>query len=241
MSLPMLHLFLGASLLLAASAAQPNSPQKIASASIPSLQASQPKTAISTPDTASLTTSAPASEPVGSKTRPLASTESMAEKPVDWFARTLGIIGVLLGFGNICFSFWKIGRDRRLSVEDDFWFRKIVAPVTIEPLLKTVMTLLQEMPNAGSEQEKLAEYARKITTEFQKLDPAMQTLALIDQAWPALIKAKLRLCEDVLTEHIGGMSIGEEQQSSNMIDLQGRVLKELNSALHEIKVGHLKK
>ena len=202
MSLPMLHLLLGASLLLAASAALPSSEQKTTS----SMQVSPPKVAPSTQGAGSLNINSPASETAGSLTRPIASIESEFAKPVDWYARGIGIIGVMLGFGNIGFSFWKSRRDRRLSVEDDFWFRKIVAPVTIEPLLKTVMSLLQEMPSAGDVPEKLAEHARKITTEFQKLDPAMQTLALIDQTWPELIKEKLRLCEDVLTEHISEIS-----------------------------------
>lgn len=180
-------------------------------------------------------------EPANSKASFTNFDDRTDEKPVDWIARLVGIFGSLLGLGNVSFAIWKLKRDRKLSVEDDFWFRKIVAPVTIEPLLKSVMGLLHEMPTFESSPDTLAEYARKITTDFQKLYPAMKTLALIDSSWPELINSKLRDCEDVLTDHVGALSANDQLLSKSAIELQSLVLNLLNAALHEIKDGHLKK
>lgn len=202
-------------------------------ASPPAL-AANPKVSANLPDVAASS----ASSQVGQKTT-TNKTASDDEKPVDWSVRTAAYIGLFLSLANICFSLWKLRRDRRLSVEDDFWFRKIVAPTTIEPLIKGVMGLLQEMPERGRSVEDLSEYARKITTEFQKLYPAMQTLGLVDSNWPKLVNDKLRACEDALTEHIGKIIDGELEGST--VELQDAVLKLLNEALHFIKDGHLKK
>ena len=184
---------------------------------------------------------APIPDPGESKKNSVNIDSVSGEKPVDWFARIVASIGVLLGAGNVVFAVWKLTRDRRLSVEDDFWFRKIVAPATIEPLLKGVMQLLQEMPVNGSSSDELSLYARKITTDFQKLYPAMQTLGLIDPSWPELVIDKLRACEDALTEHVGEIINNDLMQQPGSIELQNSVLKMLNDALHVIKDKHLKK
>ncbi|MBK6386572.1 MAG: hypothetical protein IPF71_07015 [Rhodoferax sp.] len=72
------------------------------------------------------------------------------EKPIDWWARVLAFLGILIGVFNLAFGYWKLSQDRRFSKEDDFWFRKIIAPATIEPMLKAVTSLLQDVPVKGS-------------------------------------------------------------------------------------------
>lgn len=231
--------WLGAVVLLVATAAsagtlpKASAPVSPASAIVLAPKASAPIAAISAV--------APVHEPRESRENSANIDPVSGEKPVDWFARIAASIGILLGIGNVFFAIWKLTRDRRLSVEDDFWFRKIVAPATIEPLLKGVMQLLQEMPVNRSSPDDLSAYARKITTEFQKLYPAMQTLGLIDSSWPKLVIDKLRACEDALTEHVGEIINSDPMEQPGSVELQNSVLEMLNEALHAIKDGHLKK
>ena len=167
--------------------------------------------------------------------KPISHINPNQEKDVDWVTRIIAIVGVILGVANFCLTYWKIRRDRRLSVEDDFWFRKIIAPVSIEPLIKSVLSLLHEMPDADSPDATKKSYAVKITSEFQKLYVSMQPLALIDESWPRIGFERLQICEDILTNRIAN------PDGKVPIELQSEVLKELNQILRKIKDGHLKR
>ena len=173
--------------------------------------------------------------------RPNTQKDPGPEKEVDSVTRILAILGICLGGVNLFLTVWKIRRDRRLSVEDDFWFRKIIAPVSIEPLIKSVMALLHEMPDARSPQEAKQSYAAKITTEFQKLYVSMQPLALIEETWPRMVVERLQSCEDLMTNRIAQLIVPPEGFVADAIDLQSEVLSELNAVLRKIKDGHLKR
>jgi hypothetical protein len=96
------------------------------------------------------------------------------------------------------------------------------------------------MPDAQSSPEALSTYARKITTEFQKLYPAMQTLALIDKTWPESVVEKMRVCEDLLSEYVGTIANSSHIGSSS-VELQTSVLVALNTALQRIKDAQLRR
>jgi len=165
------------------------------------------------------------------------------EKPIDWWARVLAFLGILIGVFNLAFGYWKLSQDRRFSKEDDFWFRKIIAPATIEPMLKAVTSLLQDVPVKGARTDEIGQFALTITKEFVKLYPAMQTLALFDEELPAQVTDKLRICEDLLTEYSGALSSTDGDGRSNpiasVVDLRQDVLHALNGALHVIKSRHV--
>ena len=163
------------------------------------------------------------------------------DKTVDWFTRNTAIAGVVLGLLNLSFGIWKLWRDRRLSIEDDFWFRKIISPATIEPMLKTVVSLLEEAPPNGNEENLVRAYSLKVTTEFAKLYSAMHTLGLFDSSLPTKVIEKLSSCEDFLSEFSGKLSPENSFGAPNMHDLRKSVLAELNAALLIIKKRHLKR
>lgn len=163
------------------------------------------------------------------------------EKSIDWFTRNTAIAGLLLGLLNLGFGIWKLWRDRRLSIEDDFWFRKIISPATIEPMLKTVVNLLEEAPPNGNEEDLVRAYSLKVTTEFAKLYSAMHTLGLFDSSLPTEVIKKLSSCEDFLSEFSGKLSPENSLDPPNMHDLRKCVLDELNAALLIIKKRHLKR
>lgn len=169
------------------------------------------------------------------------------EKPIDWFTRKIALVGlvvagvgVLLNVGNFYFAYWKLGRDRRLSIEDEFWFRKIITPATIEPMLKTFSGLFEEVPTRNTSVEKQAAYALKVTTDFSKLYPAIQTLSLFNDSLPALITQKLSDCEDELLEYSATLSQPNSTQDIPIKQLQINLWSKLNSILRLVKEHHLK-
>ena len=127
---------------------------------------------------------------------PASSTAASSDKSTDPVARSLAGFGLLLTAASFCFTLIKAKRDRRLSVEDDFWFRKIVAPSAIEPILKSVAELLNGLPPAAENEERHREYAAKVTTEILRLSTQAHLLALFEQDMPDILKEALRDVED---------------------------------------------
>lgn len=214
--------------------------------------------AFSASDPSNFTTKAPASTPLTAVAPPparpasaIATAEARPQKlssigaektEVDWITRSIAIFGVFLATINFCFSVWKLIRDRRLSVEDDFWFRKIVSPATIEPMIKAVAGLLDKAPNPDAPAETVAKFAPEVTTEFAKLYASMHTLGLYEPSLPNLVNDKLRACEDILTEYVGALaSSTDHQKPPSPLELRNQCFIQLNAALDVIKKRHLKR
>lgn len=161
------------------------------------------------------------------------------QKPVDWFTRVAALAGLLLGLFNFAFGIWKIKRDRRLSIEDDFWFRKVITPATIEPMLKAFVGLVEDLPIRGTAVENQKKYAFKVTTEFAKLYSAVQTLALFEENLPELITAKLSQCEDLLTGYSAMLTQEDASQDLTPEHLRQKLWAQLSGTLRVIKDHHL--
>lgn len=198
--------------------------------------ASKPLTAVAPPPARPTSAIATAEDP-----QKLSSIGS-EKAEVDWITRSIAIFGVVLATINFCFSVWKLVRDRRLSVEDDFWFRKIVSPATIEPMIKAIAGLLDKTPNPDAPAETVAKFAPEVTTEFAKLYASMHTLGLYEPSLPNLVNDKLRTCEDILTEYVGALANSTDQQKPpSPLELRNQCFIQLNAALAVIKKRHLKR
>lgn len=158
------------------------------------------------------------------------------QQPADIFARSVAIIGAILAVLNLGFTFYKMLRDRHLSIEDDFWFRKIISPTTIEPLLKAITEILETIPTAASTADEKKEFAVKVTTKFQSMGSSMQTLALLYPDLPGKVIEKLRACEDTLTEYAAAISNDEHSQATIHLEtLRLEVWQKISIALASVR------
>ena len=207
------------------------------------------------PQSGASSTAAPASTPAYVASAPVspqpqspASTQLMAndfnkanQPPVDIFARFAAIVGVLLAVINFSFTFYKMLRDRHLSIEDDFWFRKIISPTTIEPLLKTITEILEKIPTATSTADEKKEFAIKVTTKFQSIGSSMQTLALLYPELPDKVICKLRACEDTLTDYAASISNNVTSEIDQSLDaLRLEVWRKTSNALEAVRDEQLR-
>lgn len=140
------------------------------------------------------------------------------------------------------FSAWlglyKMKRDRHLSIEDDFWLRKVVSPTTIEPMLKAIVDLLASLPSASSSAEDQRAYASRVTEEVQRLMGGVQTLALLDAALPRHMLTGLTECEDRLTGYCQKLSQGE---APDINELNTSIWIAVKRALSPIKTWQQKR
>ncbi len=158
-----------------------------------------------------------------------ARSEASSSGNADWFARLIGVVGVGL---SAWFGFYKMRRDRRLSIEDDFWLRKVVSPTAIEPMLKTIVDLLASLPSTNASAEDQRAYASRVTEQVQRLMGGVQMLALLDAELTGYMLKGLADCEDSLTGYCQKLSQGE---TVDINELNTSIWDAVNRALSPIK------
>jgi len=152
---------------------------------------------------------------------------------VDPWARFIAGLGVFFGFLGLVFGLWKMFSDRRLSILDEFWLRKIISPATVEPLIKTISQLLSTVPGAESKPKHQQAFATRMTKEMQRLMASTQTLAMLDAQLPDQIQEELRKCEDLFGEHI--QTLASNQEIPDVAELHSAVWLTINAALRPIQ------
>lgn len=178
--------------------------------------------------------SAPAA--LSPSTSALPSLAESSPSTADMVTRLLAGVGLVLGLINLVWTFLKSKRDRRLSVEDDFWFRKVVTPASIEPMLEMLVGLLKDMPSENAPQEDVKAFALRVTSEFQVCYARLQMLALLTSALPEQVNNLLRGCEDVLSEYASSIARREPIKS----DVGVAAWRAMNAALSAIKSQQLR-
>lgn len=145
---------------------------------------------------------------------PLTSPPPQSGNAVDWWARGLGLVSL----GAFVFGIFKMKRDRKLSIEDEFWLRKIIIPTAVEPFLKAVVKLLEDLPSDQTSKDQLGIFAFRVTKELQLHGAAIQTLALLDTDLPQMVLERISECEDLLTEHCQKLTNKEISNSAELRD-----------------------
>ncbi|HEY8878648.1 MAG TPA: hypothetical protein VIN03_13860 [Roseateles sp.] len=166
-----------------------------------------------------------------------AAAEAEKEPKVDWFARSAAVIAILLSSGGLWFNYWKGKRDRRLSVEDDFWLRKLISPTVIEPLLEKMIELMDDIPATSAGDEARRDYAAKVSAEVHRLQVSVKMLSLYHTCLPDELGQRLRNCEDLLTGYMGdvanALAEGKSVPAGN--DVREKVWSEVIAAMAKIR------
>lgn len=226
-----------------------------------SAQASSAAVALSSQPALAKTAASPVSPSSGAQVAPFASTSSSSqplaklemvrasgdqqvlsqesEKPVDWLARCIAVCGILLAGWNVYAANQKAKRDRRLSVEDDFWFRKIITPSTLEPIVETTVELVELMPTGSSTPDDQRDYALLVTKEFLRFYHLVQALALYDESLPRKVAENLRECEDSLMDYCASLAAAQNGDAPDTSAAQARVWALVAAAFKTIKQAQL--
>jgi hypothetical protein len=133
-------------------------------------------------------------------------------------APSLAISLIALAISGITFKYnrGKDARARIQSIQDDFWIRKIVSPMSIEPFLKYIQELGSILPSAsqtlnyveqtwGDQAQKLGEFR----LSFQILD-------VVDATLQAGVLAKLDELDDRITVYCGELMQFLDNKSTNV-------------------------
>lgn len=120
-------------------------------------------------------------------------------------ALAVSVLALAVSLGTLFYNRKKDGRARRQSIVDDFWLRKVVAPVSIEPFLKSTTALCATLPDSKWAANAVQSFWTDQMEESGKLSVAFMAFNLIDQPLRASITGMLEEIDDVLAEYCGAL------------------------------------
>jgi hypothetical protein len=120
------------------------------------------------------------------------------------------IPGLVIALVALCFSasafFYNRSKDdraRRQSIVDDFWLRKIFAPVSIEPLLEMTLTLDAKLPTVTTAAADIQAFWLEQAQRSTDLSNAFAVLGLIDDHLDTRVRQKFEEIDDAMANYCG--------------------------------------
>ena len=116
----------------------------------------------------------------------------------------LSLVAIAVSVRTFFYNQSKDQRAREQSIRDDFWLRKVVSPLSIEPFLKFAQGLPRELPGMpGSTDEKVEEFWTAQVAKVGDFEVAFRALRLIEVALGDAVATELEKFEDVLAAYCG--------------------------------------
>lgn len=94
-------------------------------------------------------------------------------------------------------------RSREQSIHDDFWIRKIISPISVEPFLKYTTELSASLPIVTSSDEHIQKYWTQQAQKIGEFILAFRTLGLIDSKLDSAVVVRLEKFDDCLGVYCG--------------------------------------
>ena len=166
---------------------------------------------------------------------------------IDWFARGVATIGLVLGGGTLIYTLRKDKKARLTSIEDDFWFRKVVSPAAIEPMFERLTELLAALPASDAAPDSLRDFSQTVTRSMLDLNGSLSLLGMLSPELPESVREHLEACEDLLTGYVDGLtrSAADGAEPAEAIvklsadEVRQRSWLAMGVALNKIRVKHL--
>lgn len=115
----------------------------------------------------------------------------------------LSLAALVLAVISFFYTRSKDGRARRQSIHDEFWLRKVVSPISIEPFLEFVQETNRDLPTAATNKPDVESYYKEWTNKFSDMKMSFSVLNLIDATLDKNVDDALSSYEDALNVYIG--------------------------------------
>ncbi len=123
----------------------------------------------------------------------------------DVVAIVFSVLAFFVSVGNAWYGVIKDRRARQQSIEDDFWLRKVLGPLAIEPMIQRVFEISSKLPSDCSEPgwdaEKLRAFGLEYQTSVKELQSSAVALNLLDSELAEFAAERLEKLEDLLLEY----------------------------------------
>ncbi len=125
------------------------------------------------------------------------------------------VLALLLSGYALYYNLTKDARARRQSVQDDFWLRKVVSPVSIEPFVKFTSELLVKLPDSSTPSDEREKFANEHLADYRALMVAFQVLELLSTPLNQGVCAQLEALEDRLAQYFGQLDAFAKGSTTN--------------------------
>lgn len=136
---------------------------------------------------------------------------SVPTKPDDFwrpgtvFPLVLSLLSFFLAGGNIWYTVTKDRRARRHSVVDDYWFRKVLSPMTLEPMLTSIQELMTSIPedrSSGSFQlRKVNKFHESWVKKLSNMAAEMNSLDMLEAGLGRTVAEDIDAIQDLVIEY----------------------------------------
>ena len=150
--------------------------------------------------------------------------ESVSEwsKPAPWISIFALAVSITLAF----YARWKDSRARRHSIDDDYWLRKVVGPVVIEPLLKDILEMAAATPEDKStslfKQKAMNSFHDTYSKKLAELALASSSLQLINDKLATDVSSAVDAIQDILIEYCGSQQSSTTAQKKSDFQISAR-------------------
>lgn len=131
----------------------------------------------------------------------------------------VSIVAIFLSFKAFGYSRRKDQRSRSQSIQDDYWIRKIISPISIEPFLKYTIELSASLPMFTSAIDSNVEvYWTQHALKLSEFSLSFRTLILMDTQLDTDVGKKLETFEDCLAIYCGKLRLSLADTSAPQPD-----------------------
>lgn len=144
-------------------------------------------------------------------------TYSQSQQPwlPTWVPALLSVVAICLTIANFVYSLRKDRRARKQSIQDDYWFRKIASPITIEPLVKNLLGISVGLPDPTSITTETAKSLwKEQAAQVEEFRTTVGALALLSKDLPRNLVKYIDTMSDELSEFYGQCMLDIESGSS---------------------------
>lgn len=116
-------------------------------------------------------------------------------------------VAFILSLASFLYTRKKDQKARAQSIRDDYWLRKVISPITIEPMMKQLLELAASIPADCSEEQFSPEEIQKFSTSYSAshitFSSNMMALAILDNSLYASALNCLDEIEEAVVEYCG--------------------------------------
>lgn len=145
---------------------------------------------------------------------------------------------LLVSLGTAFYTYRKDRRARKQSIDDDYWIRKVIGPIAIEPLTKDIVEIATMLPSdCNSPAYDKAHLIRFMQTHQAKLEQhvnAVYSLTLIDDELCKVVVGLMSEIEESLLEYCGNNAGAYKTASGQPINSRQSAQRSMLAALNKV-------
>lgn len=141
----------------------------------------------------------------------------------------LSLVAIGISIASFFYNKRRDERSRRQSIQDDFWIRKIISPISVEPFLKYSTQLSAGLPTAhGSTHEMVREFWTNSSAKITEYTLTFSVFGFLDRDLDAALQGELEKFDECLAVYCGKLMqhlSGDSMRAPNR-DQSARTLME---------------